>query len=187
MTELQSTPPNRDFPDAMALLRHRAERRQRLIQPPANRQAPPLPAPEQLIEELEVHRIELELQHEELQLAQMEAEALRARYADLFDFAPLSYLTIDVMGLIQEANLRAAQLLGVPRHKLAGQRFLKFVAPSHHPCFLRYLIDVLATDQRLSCELELVGEGPRLHPVRLEGLTVPDAFGNRQCRLLVVE
>jgi len=68
--------------------------------------------PAELIHELRVHQIELEMQNEELRRAQAELDASWARYFDLYDLAPAGYFTLSEEGLILEANLTAATLLG---------------------------------------------------------------------------
>jgi PAS domain S-box-containing protein len=78
---------------------------------------------------LRVHQIELEMQNEELSRAQEELEASRARYFDLYDLAPVGYFTLSEEGLILEANLTAAKLLGVPRGALVKQPFSSFILP----------------------------------------------------------
>src|SRR6516165_7948325 len=68
-----------------------------------------------LVHELEVHQIELELQNEELRRAQSELEESRDELRDLYDFAPVGYLTLSEDRVILRANLTGAALLGVER------------------------------------------------------------------------
>ena len=102
-----------------------------------------------MLHELEVHQIELELQNAELQKARNELELALERYTDLYDFAPVGYCSIDESGLILEANLTGAVLLGVERSRLINRRWLPLVAPASRPVFLAFLKSVFtgASDQ----------------------------------------
>ena len=82
--------------------------------------------PSSLIHELEVHQIELEMQNEELRRAQLEIEGSREKYFDLYDFAPVGYLTLDEKGSISELNLTAAALLGIARKSALNKPFSLF-------------------------------------------------------------
>ena len=82
-----------------------------------------------LFHELQVHQIELEIQNDELRRTQHELEALKDRYFDLYDMAPVGYLTLNEQGLIQEANLTAATILGAVRSVLLKKPMLRFIFP----------------------------------------------------------
>ncbi|MBA4741467.1 MAG: sensor domain-containing diguanylate cyclase [Azoarcus sp.] len=82
-----------------------------------------------LLQELQLHQLELEMQNEALRKAQSALEVARDRYVDLFDFAPVAYLTLSRDGRITEANFVAARALSVPRSELMKQRIERFVAP----------------------------------------------------------
>lgn len=69
----------------------------------------PAPSPEKLLHELHVHQIELEMQNEHLRLANVELEESRDRYRDIFELAPISYLTLSHEGMIDEINLTGCQ------------------------------------------------------------------------------
>jgi PAS domain S-box-containing protein len=118
--------------------------------PPAARASQPTAA---LLHELQVHQIELELQNEELRRTQAALEVSRDRFVDLFDFAPVGYLTLSDAGLIEEVNLTGAALLGVERGELRGKRFVGFVTREHAD---RWNLFFKARDQRTnpqSCPL----------------------------------
>ena len=80
-----------------------------------------------MLHELEVHRIELEMQNEELKRARGDLESQLEKYSDLYNFAPVGYFTLDNVGTIQEANLFGASLLGIERSRLKGRRLGSFL------------------------------------------------------------
>ncbi len=133
--------------------------------------------PEELIHELRVHQVELETQAKELRRAQFELEESRDKYLDLYDFAPVGYLTLNDTALITDANLTGAKLLGVERKKLHMARFRKFVAPEDCEQWLRYFIKVQQRVKKQSCTLTLRrGEGS-VFPARLDGVRITDSDG----------
>ncbi|MDP3876744.1 MAG: EAL domain-containing protein [Methylobacter sp.] len=89
----------------------------------------PLNHSEQLLHELQVHQIELEMQNEELQRARAALEGSHKRYCNLYEFAPVGYLSLSAEGEIIMLNLTAASLLGVERDTLLKHYFIDLVAP----------------------------------------------------------
>ena len=79
------------------------------------------------LHELRVHQIELEMQNEELQRTQTQLDAQRERYFDLYDLAPIGYVTVSEQGIILEANLTAVTMLGVTRRMLVRQPLTSFI------------------------------------------------------------
>lgn len=96
-----------------------------------------------LTHELLVHKVELEMQLEELRRAHIAMEESRDRYVDLYDFAPVGYLTISRDGLIDEINLTGASLLGVNRSQLVNRRFSKYVAAHARDRWHRLFMNIM--------------------------------------------
>src|SRR5262245_61876257 len=84
-----------------------------------------------LIRDLQVHEIELELQNEELREAQLELIESRNHYSELYDFAPVGYVTLDENNKVLDCNLTAASMLGVQRQVVLGKGFSKFVSSEY--------------------------------------------------------
>lgn len=112
-----------------AELRQRAETRCKDKHPSLTHcsEQPGTQTPQDLVHELQVHQIELEMQNEELRQTQQNLEASRAKYVDLYDFAPVGYCTLSENGLVVQANLNLARLLGVARGALLRQSLSRFI------------------------------------------------------------
>jgi len=98
-------------------------------------------------EELSIAEEELRAQHQALLEAQRLLEIQRNRYHTLFDFAPDPYLVTDESGTIEEANLAAAELFGVPCALLIGKPFVSFVELHARPEFRSRLLGVLSAER----------------------------------------
>ena len=109
----------------------------------------------QVLHELEVHQIELELQNEELRSAQLELETAHARYFDLYDLAPVSYLTVSDTHQILEANLTAANLLGIHRSELTRRTLQRFILPADQDIYYLLVQQLVSSGQPQSCELRV--------------------------------
>lgn len=96
-----------------------------------------------LIHELEVHKIELEMQNDELRQSRAEVEMLLRNYADLYDQAPVGYFTISRGGAILQANLTGLRLLGIDSKRLQRRRFDQFIATENRVAFNELVDSVL--------------------------------------------
>lgn len=174
---------------ALHHLRQRAERR-RLVTQSLPADAPP--DTQRLVQELQVHQIELEMQYEELLLAQAEAESSRAQYVDLYDFAPVGYCTLGTDGTLLQLNLRTSQLLGEDRRRLLGRRLALFVVPAERARFAEFVARLWANPgQRQSCELAMCGPQGQPFFAQLEGTAPADDEGPGpppgSCRLVLFD
>jgi len=108
-----------------------------------------------MVHELWVHQIELEMQKEELFKTQTELEISRSRYFDLYNLAPVGYLTLQENGLIIESNLTASTLLGIPRQKLENSLIYKHILSDDRDTFYHHCRKLFSTGQSQSCQLRL--------------------------------
>ena len=165
-------------PDALTALqdlRTRAERRRLVtenLQPDA-----PAADMQRLVQELQVHQIELEMQYEELLVAQADAEGSRLQYLDLYDFAPVGYCTLHADGALHQLNLRMGQLLGQVRQQLVGRRLALFVAPAERHQFAEFLARLWASPgQRYTCELAMRRADDTAFFAQVEGVAAPEGL-----------
>ena len=167
-------------------LRARAETRWRRLHPTL----PQLSAVQlqRVVHELQVHQIELEMQNEELRQAQAELTVARDRFSDLYDFAPAGYLTLDARGVIREANLTAARMLGVARTEMLNRDLSRFIARESQDAFYLHRQAVHCPGQPLTCELVLRRADKSTVPVHLESMPFLDPASNTcQCRAILMD
>ena len=109
-----------------------------------------------LLDELQIRQIELKIQNEEISAAYAEADQLQKKYADIYDFAPIAYVTVDSQGIIRQTNLAGAIQLGLKRSEIGFYRFGDSVAEACQPSFARFLEETLTGRKRLQLEVDLV-------------------------------
>ena len=135
-----------------------------------------------LIHELRVHQIELEMQNEELRRVQNELEISRSRYAELYDFAPVGYLTLNEHGEILDLNLTAARLLGVERGHLLNNHFQYFVFQPDKKEFFSHLKALFEKRERQISEVKLSPIDGEQFYARIESIYMEGAGGAGVCR-----
>jgi PAS domain S-box-containing protein len=173
--------------DAEQALRQRAEALagERAGEMPENLEALSPEVARRALHELRVHQIELEMQNEELRRTQEALEVSRARYFDLYDLAPVGYFTIGEQGLILEANLTAAKLLGVARGALVKQPLSRFVLREDQDIYYLHRKALLETGAPQAWELRVLKKDAAPFWVRVEATMARDADGASVCRAVV--
>ena len=112
-----------------------------------------------LLHELQVHQVELDLQHEEMETTRRELAEDLARYKGLYEFAPVGYFSVGPEGDIIEGNLAGANLFGVGQEELRGRRIDSFLAPESRPVLLELLKRLRGGASREACEAKSGGGG----------------------------
>jgi PAS domain S-box-containing protein len=139
------------------------------------------PETQRLFHELQVHQIELEMQNEELQRARIEVEEGLSRYTDLYEFAPVGYLTLNREGEIRQVNLTGTRLLGLERSHLVGKRLGIMVDADSRPAFNAFLTKVFETCVKQTCEVLVRPE--LASPFAVEFAATASAAG-KECRIV---
>jgi PAS domain S-box-containing protein len=139
-----------------------------------------------LMHELQVHQVELEMQNEELRRARLELETAHNRFSTLYDFAPVGYLTLDAAGIIREANLTAAVLLGLERDDLKGKKFNHFVTARDQDVFYHHRQKAETSGVKESCRLSMTRKGGAPLTAELESIATHDGPQLHKQLLVVV-
>ncbi|MDY6853218.1 MAG: PAS domain S-box protein [Thermodesulfobacteriota bacterium] len=136
---------------------------------------------QRMIEDLQIHQVELELQNDELQRIQLELEEARDRYFRLYDFAPIGYFTISDKGMILEANLTGAEMVHKERELLIGRPFFRFIHRDDRDLFYIHIQKLFRTKARQRCELRLLKLNGSEFYVQLESTVAHDLSGHTKC------
>lgn len=147
----------------------------------------PLADAASLARELHTHQLELEQQNEELLRAQLELAAARDRYQDLFEVAPVGYLSLDEAGRIAELNLTGASLLGQPRQQLIGRAFATVLHRSERRRWRNHLANLDGSGGRGRIEMTLDGDDMAPRHVQADTLRVLEPAARAALRLTLTD
>jgi PAS domain S-box-containing protein len=174
-------------PGNAAALRRQAEEifRGKAVLSSENPETLPPEETRRISHELRVHQIELEIQNEELLRAQSELEAARMRYFDLYDLAPVGYCTLSEKGLILEANLTAATLLGTARSELARQPITRFILKEDQDIYYLHRKQLFETGALQECDLRMVTNDGIHFWAHLTATAGRDANSNFMSRVVI--
>ena len=148
------------------------------------RKAVPPETENPVLHELRVHQVELEMQNEELRRTQLELEVSRSRYFDLYNLAPVGYLTLNDQGFIVEVNLTSTNLLGVVRAKLIQRQFSSFIVSEDQDRYYLFRKQLTGKGQLShGCELRMVRADNSFFWVHLQAIPARNADGSSECRM----
>ncbi len=144
--------------------------------------------PQRMLYDLHLHKVELEIQNQDLRDSRLALEEARDRYADLYDFSPAGYLTLDKKGIIQNLNLTAATMLGRERSRLLGKPLVSFLTPACHGALYEHLRRAFSNDDQTTGILELrCGREGTVREIRLDSRVQIDSQGGKSCLTILVD
>ena len=137
----------------------------------------------ELLVELQIHQTELNMQNQELREAQQQLEESRNHYADLYDFAPVGYLSVDSAGNIRSINLTATILLGKDRAFLIDKPFIACFAHIDQQSFYHYLQGIFNHPrEKATLDLKISDTQNKLRFFHLESIANDD---NNMCHMII--
>lgn len=165
--------------EAWQLLRQQAENivQKKAVRSVENLDTMTVATMKNIVHELRVHQIELELQNEEMRRSKLELEYAKSRYFELYDLAPVGYLTLNEKGLITEANLRIAEMMNIGRKDFLGCAISHFLHKQDQDVYYLLRKKFLITTAPQSCELRMVRANGSFFWAKLVATQVGDESG----------
>lgn len=141
----------------------------------------------QILFKMQLHQNELEKQNEELRSVQTKLDELRARYFDLYDSAPVGYITVNKQGVILGINFIASRLLGVTRETMVNQSITHVILDEDWDSYYQYSRKLFETGDYQSCELRVIKPDNTIIWVCLQAVTAQDSEGETVGRFVISE
>ena len=136
---------------------------------------------------LQVYQIKLGMQNDELRKALLKQEKSEEKYVDLYDFAPVGYLTFCPRSKIVEVNTKASEMIGRERKSLIGSAFNLFIVQEYGDIFYKHLQYIFNYKEAHKCELRLKREGGYEFWVLLESNYVKNRGDTAVCRSIMID
>ena len=140
-----------------------------------------------LFHELHAHKLELEVQNEDLRRAQTDSEQALARYLDLYHMAPVAHVSLDPMGVVLEANRAAVELLALTGEQLLLSKLRSVVVRADELILARHLDDLFARGGTATAELRVRRGDGQERVVRLDSVFVPGSADRTRCHSAIVD
>jgi PAS domain S-box-containing protein len=128
-----------------------------------------------IFQELQVLQIELELQNDELRIANEDLEWQRLRFAGIYDLAPVGYFILDKGGLVAEVNSAGIQLLEVSRKEIIGKPLQRYITEDSSSTVHIFFRQLSINGEKGSCRIKLKATGSKEIYAQIEGLYVDQA------------
>ncbi len=138
------------------------------------------------IHDAELHAVELGLLNDELRRTRDQLETTRDRFQDLYDFAPIAYFTLSEPDIVKNVNVAGAQLLGLARAIVIGNRFISYVAEEDRSLFQDAMHDLLHCVETHSLELKIAPPHKTLIHTRVDMAKTREMIGGSMEYRLVV-
>jgi len=130
---------------------------------------------DKLVHELQIHQVELEMQNEELRRTQEQLQASKEQYFELYDMAPVGYFSLSEQGIILEANLTGASMLGVAPRDLRGKRFSSLIFKADQDVYYLHRRQLFDTREPQACEMRMARRDGSLLWARIEASLAQDS------------
>jgi diguanylate cyclase (GGDEF)-like protein/PAS domain S-box-containing protein len=140
-----------------------------------------------LLHELRVHQIELEMQNEELRRANLELDAVRESYLDLYDLAPIGYITLNEQGLISQANLAVASQTRTNRNALLMKPISNIIFKGDQDIFYLLRKRLFDSGLRQDCELRMVRSDGSLFWTLMQATVRQNCNGVPELRIVMTD
>ena len=155
---------------------------------PASAELERQPVLDMLVHDLEVQRQQLRAQESQISQTRSLLEASHNQYLDLYDYAPLGYLTLDGQGVVHGINLTGASLLGVQRDRILGHPLLPFVVPDDRSRFLEHMRRCRhAATIPVVSELTLQARTGQVLPVQLSARPTPSQLDENRYHTAITD
>ena len=143
---------------------------------------------DRLLQELQVHQFELEMQNDELRRTNEELEMQRIRFLGIYELAPIGYFILDSYGNIRDVNSVGSKLLDIDKGDILGRRFMTFIETANRNNFHLFFNDIINLHERRSCQMQFTSYSGKTFFGQLEGIAIEATPSNTTtCYLAVID
>ena len=138
-----------------------------------------------LLHELRVHQIELEMQNNELRRSQQGLEKSRTLFFELYNLAPVGYVTLNEKGMIVGANFTFAAMVDATMSTILAKPFSQFVCHDDQDIYYCWEKNLRKKNAPHTCELRLEKKDGTQFWIHMVANLTRDADGKVVIRVVV--